>query len=243
MSHDISNIKKWHEVEKLTQEKCGKEFKKLVALYDFPFSVWDSFELLIDDDAFFSKYCNSLAYTRYFELSNVTYQNIFLANHGLYRNAFDNIRYVLESIVQAVYIDSRHPKATIKTKIEILKEIEDKIEYHAIRLIDELQISHKDTLKKEYKVLSQIIHPSYKQIVSELEDMRKRGEFFPSRVDSGEIKKLCETTRKMYDIFFFLLLPHFPELMEKLKKNALFLKYVKSYKTQLLASKLGIKLT
>lgn len=203
MSHDISNIKKWHEVEKLTQEKCGKEFKKLVALYDFPFSVWDSFELLIDDDAFFSKYCNSLAYTRYFELSNVTYQNIFLANHGLYRNAFDNIRYVLESIVQAVYIDSRHPKATIKTKIEILKEIEDKIEYHAIRLIDELQISHKDTLKKEYKVLSQIIHPSYKQIVSELEDMRKRGEFFQAEWTLGKLKNCARQRERCMTFFSF----------------------------------------
>lgn len=243
MSHDFANIKKWNEVEKLTQKKCGKEFKKLIALYDFPFSVWDSFELLIDDDAFFSKYCNSLAYSRYFELSNVTYQNIFLANHGLYRNAFDNIRYVFESIVQAIYIDSRHPKATIKTKIEILKEVEDKIEYHAVRLIDELQISHKDTLKKEYKVLSQIIHPSYKQILSMQEDWKKSREFFPSRVNSGEINNLCESTRVMYDIFFFLFLPHFPELMDKLKGNALFIKYVKNYNAKLVASILGVKLT
>jgi hypothetical protein len=243
MSHDIASIKKWKEVEKLTQEKCGKEFRDIVDLYDFSFSVWDSIESLLDDDTFFSKCCNSLAYMRYFELTEIAYQNIFLVNHGLYRNVFDNIRYILESIVQAVYIDSRHPKTRLLTKIEILKEVEDKIEYHAIRLIDELQINHKDLLKKEYKDLSRIIHPSHKQIVCIQKDMNKgKMEFYPSRVDCKEIRKICESTRMMYNIFFFLLLPHFPEVIEKLKENNLFLKYVKKHRTKMLATLFNIKL-
>lgn len=41
--------------------------------------------------------------------------------------------------------------ASLATKMEILKEIEDRREYHAVRLIDELKLAHKDKLKAEYK--------------------------------------------------------------------------------------------
>ena len=50
----------------------------------------------------------------------------YLTMIGLYRNAFESIRFVLESMIQSLYIDSRHPNASMRTKIEILKEIEGK---------------------------------------------------------------------------------------------------------------------
>jgi hypothetical protein len=67
---------------------------------------------------------------------------LFLVRNGLYRNAFDSIRHMLESTIQAVYLDSNYiginniflsrPNPNIFVKIAILSEVEDKREYHVV---------------------------------------------------------------------------------------------------------------
>lgn len=167
---------------------------------------------------------------------------MFLSTNGLYRNAFDDIRHAMESIVQAIYIDNRHPNASLGTKIEILKEIEDKREYHAVRLIEELKIAHKDKLKTEYKELSREIHPSHKQIEALLRDIKTDEGGIPTSVDCKEISRIYESLKKMYDIFFFLILNHVPELKVPIKNDSGFIKVVKLYKLGLVAEAIDIKL-
>ena len=176
------------------------------------------------------------------ELFRISGHILFLSCNGLYRNAFDDIRHTLESIVQALYIDLRHPKTDIGTKIEILKEVEDKREYHAVRLIDELEIDHKDKLKEEYKKLSQIIHPSHKQIVALMRDIKTEGKGVPTTVSCEEISKIYDSMKMMYNIFFFLVINYFPELKEPLKKNPYFTKGIKVYNLTLLSRVFKVRL-
>ena len=134
-----------------------------------------------------------------------------------------------------------HPEIDVETKIEILKEVEDKREYHAVRLIDELEIDHKDKLRKEYKELSRLIHPSHKQILLMREKLTKRKKFI-EEIDCKEISKIHQSTRVMYDIFFFLFITHFPEMKESLMKNSDFVKDIKFYRLRLTSRALNVRL-
>jgi hypothetical protein len=190
----------------------------------------------------FGAWGHSLYHACLLELFRTSGSILFLSTNGLYRNAFDDIRHTLESIVQAIYIDSRHPNTPLGTRIEILKEIEDKREYHAVRLIDELRIAHKDKLREEYKELSRVIHPTHEQILVLMHDIKTDEKGIPITVNCEEISNIYKSMKKMYDIFFFLILNNFPELRESMKKDADFIKGVKLYKLGLVAEAIGVKL-
>jgi hypothetical protein len=239
---DTQEWKGFERIFKQTKRECSKNRKDILQLIFIIFEFEKSMTKYVGKGKNANLNClNSLAYSCYLELVRISTHILFLSDFGLYRNAFDNIRYVLESIVQALYIDLRHPQIDIKTKIEILKEVEDKTDYHAIRLIDELKIENKDRLKKEYKALSQAIHPSHRQIVATLTDI-KEGVGVPARVDCQEIDKIYNSMKTMYDIFFFLFLTHFPDSKDLLKKNTKFIECVQTYKLRLIAQTMGLKL-
>lgn len=184
------------------------------------------------------KWGNSLYHTCLLEMFRTSGAILFLSINGLYRNAFDSIRHALESIVQSIYVDSNHPDSNLLTKIEILKEIEDRREYHAVRLIDELKIGHKDVIKIEYKELSKLIHPSHKEVLCTIRDIKEKGRGIPTFVDCEEISKIYDSMKRMYDIFYFITLNYLPEFEENLIKDERFKKSVKKYEFKLLSETL-----
>jgi hypothetical protein len=222
-------------------EECGDELEETrqllhAFLYDF-FKTINEYHK--SNPKSIPKYMHSLVFTCFLELVRISGHIFFLSCNGLYRNAFNDIRYALESIVQALYIDFRHPEVNIGTKIEILKEVEDKREYHAIRLIDDLEIDFKGELRKEYKNLSRIIHPSHKQIVRTIKDL-KEDTGVPVTIDCEEIPKIRDSTKRMYDVFFFLFINYFQDFKEVLKKNENFLEKVRIHKLYLLPKILNV---
>jgi hypothetical protein len=245
MLKETSEIEKgFAEIAKESIEKCGNELENIrkfihEIIPHFDASVHECYDT--EGKGVSPKCINSLVFTCYLESFRISGHVLFLSLNGLYRNAFDNIRHLLESVVQALYIDFRHPKTNLPTKIEILKEVEDKVEYHAIRLIGELQIEHKDALQSEYKKLSKIIHPSHKQIVATITDIiKERG--IPATVDCEELGRIYTSMVRMYDIFFFLFLNYFEELGQNLTGNADFVHDVKNYKLYMTAKALKINL-
>ena len=161
---------------------------------------------------------------------------LFFSCSGLYRQAFNNIRYALESIVQATYLDNRHPNTLLTTKIEILKEVENQRDYRANSLITKLEgiSEYKNSLTKEYSNLSKNIHHSHKQITATLADIREDNGI-PVTIDCEEIARIFESLTRLYDIFFLLFITHFPELKETLEKNDVFIKSVKKYNLPMLS--------
>lgn len=180
-----SLVKEYQEVLRKSREKYEDKLESIQKLiFDVNRHFWTTYDecCRLDKSDQLRKFFDSLINNCYLESWRISPQILYFCSHGFYRNAFESIRYVLESAVQALYIDIRHPEIDFDTKIEILKEVEGKIDYRTTRLIDELEISHKDLLKKEYKRLSQIIHPSHRQHLA--------------RMESDWVKALCKSTLK-----------------------------------------------
>lgn len=240
MLKNLDELEKgFQEVVEKSKEACGDKLSEMRELIYIMKSFYPSLIKCCAPDGkkIEKKYSNSLAFWCHHELIRASGHILFLSMNALYRNAFDNIRHVLESIVQALYIDSRHPDAHITVKIQILKEVEDRREYHAIRLIDELDIPHpygnsKNVLTKEYRKLSSIIHPSHKEIIATLSESADEG--IPAKIDCKEITRIFNGMITMYDIFYFLYIVHFPDLGKALKENGSFIKLAESYDLKLL---------
>ena len=233
MLRSLNTLEKgFRQIAEQSKEECGSELEKIRQLTFVMSHIHKTLKEFYDVNL--AKYENSLVFTCFLELHRISGHILFLSCSGLYRSAFDDIRYALESIVQALYIDLRHPKSDIETKIEILREVEDKREYHAVRLIDELDIDHKVKLKTEYKKLSAIIHPSHKQVIATWRDiLEDKG--VPVTIDCKEVSKIYSSMKRTFDIFFFLYIIYFPETKELLRKNPDFIKDIKAYDLSLLS--------
>jgi len=236
--------KGFRDVSEKSKKECIDELEKIHQLiliikdFDKSFKECET----SDGKTLLPRYAHSLVFTCYVELVRISGHILFLSCNGLYINAFNNIRYALESIVQALYIDVRHPKSDLKTKIEILKEVEDKYEYRFGRLIRELKhIDNKKELIEEYRKLSQIIHPTHEQVIATITDLYEN-KGVPTTIDCEEISKLYDSMTNMYDIFFFLLITYFPEVKDSLRKNTNFAKDIKNYNLTLLSKVFNVKL-
>lgn len=234
-------IASFQEITKRSSEECGDELNKITRLI---LSCFYDFHKLESKAGFqgkkdFCKKCtNSLVYTCYLELARLSSHILFFAYNGLYRHAFNDIRYILESIIQSFYIDSTHPHSSFDTKIEILDEIEDKREYRAIGLIEHLSIGeNKNSLQREYTRLSEMIHHSHKQIVTTIYDVfgGEQDKARPVRIDCKEVMKIYESMKVMYDIFFSLYITYFPEFKEFVKKDPEYTNIIKIYNLHLLS--------
>ena len=226
-------------ISKKSKEDCGDKLEEIRQLTYVSRHIEKTIRGLVESDS--SKYRNSLVFGCFLRLVRISGHILFLSCNALYRNAFDDIRHALESVVQALYIDLRHPKTDINTRIEILKEVEGKREYRVMRLIEELKIEHKEKLKEEYKRLSRIVHPSHKQIEAVWRDILE-GKGIPATIDCEEISKIYDSMKKMYDIFFFLFILRFPEFKKSLEKNLDFIKIIKVYNLTLLSTVFEVRL-
>lgn len=213
-------------------KKCESESETLRIF------IWDSaevFNLLLRPQ----KYSLTLIDMRIKELYELEVHILYLSLSGLYRNVFHDIRYILESAVQSVYIDSRHSNCSLRTKIEILKEVEDKRDYRILNLISKLEnLGYKDDLTKEYKRLSQIIHPSYRSIVEIASSIQEHADStfpFPP-ISCREVSNVFESLRMTFDMVLFLYLWSTPEMKKKelLEKTEL-VEYCRKYNMLLLS--------
>jgi len=162
---------------------------------------------------------------------------IFLVRNGLYRNAFDSIRHMLESTIQALYLDSNYtgvnniflsrPDPNIFVKIAILTEVEDKRDYRVQRLINVLSIGYKDRIRRIYKELSQMVHPSHKQIEKTMESITKPEEKLAKPVDCKEIEVIFKSLVNVYDVLLFLFFTLYPEDQKTLIEEKDFISFVK----------------
>jgi hypothetical protein len=225
------------DISKKSRKKCGdelEELRRLTFLAGYFLHTYVAYQKR--NEAGCSALANSLRHACFLELIRISGHVVFLSCNGLYRNAFDDIRYALESIVQALYIDNEHSEAPFSAKMEILKEIEGKREYRAQSLIDKLKLGeHQTKLQVEYKELSKIVHPSHRHVETFLKDFKTKEQGVPTAISCEEISNICESLKRMYDIFLFLVVSNHTELIELLKKNPKFTKSVEAYGLPLLS--------
>ena len=167
----------------------------------------------------FGKY-NSILLLRFVELQKQLCLLHFGVLSGLYHQSIRELRYIMESIIQAYYIDREHPEVTIECKLEIIKEIDKLV---GGRLIDRTDLEHKKELKALYSDLSKYIHSSYKELKPTIE----KGEV-DCRVTFAFNKdlfyKCLEFSNRTMDAFFFVILSLYPEIVSKIREDQMLLK-------------------
>jgi hypothetical protein len=245
MLKDIDNLEKeFQAIATKSDQECKNELEELRKFIHNTRCIWDNhIENVKTGTIDNKKWVNSLIGWCFFESVRTCGHTLHLAHYGLYRNAFDNIRHMLESIIQALYLDLRYrgidnviisrPEPNIFVKLAILREVEDKRDYHALRLIDELDIGYKDRIKQIYRELSQTVHPSHRQIEQTLEDFYKRNEDIVVTIDCAEISNICKSLINVYDVVVVFYMTYFPEVKKSLSENKDFVNFVKNYKLYL----------
>ncbi len=235
------NFKDFHK----TLEKSVKECTELPKINELLFIVGWIFATFLKIPKFFvegkvsEKYRQSLTFTCFIEFMHNSNCTTFLTASGLYKNAYHNLRYALESIVHSTYIDLRHPDSDFKTKIEILDEVENLPAYHGVKLVKDLEISNKDDImreydkiNKEYKKLSRNVHFTYRHLLVTEKNIIESS-VHSTEMDCSEVSRIYDSMKTVYDFFIFLFLSYFPELKEPLTKNEEFTKAVKDHNLNL----------
>ncbi len=225
-------------------EKSGKECKEeLEKFRDLSYNLAYSFLTLVNEYTL-KELMDSLMFWCYIESTEILGYTLYLLLCGLYRNASENIRHILELTVQAYYIDINHPKTSFLTKLEILKEIEDKREYHVRRLIDEKLSFRNDVCKNidckgflniAYTNLSQEIHPSHNKIIATRKEAMTPSEGLLGLVECREISRIFDSVKIVLDVFFVLFVFEHPDFLDNIRKDKDFVNCVKKYKLKLLS--------
>jgi hypothetical protein len=80
---------------------------------------------------------------------------------GSYHAVFRELRFMLDGVAQACYIDLNHPDAPLACKLEVYKALGDIGGFIGGRLFDRIRdFPEKEQLKRLYKELSRYVHPS-----------------------------------------------------------------------------------
>lgn len=227
----------------VAMEKSKKECVNLTKMNELIFALactaiaFLKVPSFFDEDRYVSeRYSQSLVFTWFIESLRNSTCTVYLSGCGLYRNAYQNIRYALESIIRASYFDSSYPDVDFPTKVEIQKEVEDLPKYWGVRLVRKLNVSYKketiEVVKNEYKKLSRKIHSDPVQFVATAKNFMERS-YSAVYVDCSDVTSIYDSMRVLHDVFFLLLLTHFPEIRKQLVKNEEFVKTIKSHNLNL----------
>lgn len=219
-------IKMAREIRKETEEEIPeKDYVTWVEHYNNWIDLIRPFMSSLSE---FEKY-NGLLFFRFFELTKQLFWLHFSVLSGAYHQSIRELRYILESAIQAYYIDREHPEAMIGCKLEIIKEIDKLI---GGRLIDRTDLEHKNELKVLYSDLSKYVHGSYEELRPTIEE----GEL-DYRVTLAFNKELfykcMEFTNRVMDAFFFVLLSSYPDIITKIREDQLLLQSLNENKCAL----------
>lgn len=172
---------------------------------------------------------NSLLLLRFVELQKQLFLLHFSVLSGAYHQSIRELRYILESAIQAYYIDKKHPEATIGCKLEIIEEINKLI---GGRLIEDTDLKRKKELKALYSDLSKSVHSSYEELRPTIEkgevDYRVTFAF-----NKEQFYKCMEFTNRVMDAFFFVMLSLYPEIITKIREDQLLLQSLNENKCAL----------
>ena len=204
----------YEEIEEQTWARVGKKYHTWTEHYNNWIAIISPLVETVSDE----EKSNSLIFFRLLELQKLLYMIGLNVCGSTYHTAIRELRYALESMVQAFYLDTEHPETTIVCKLEILKEIERLV---GGRLIDSMKVDKKvrGKAKKVYSELSKFVHSSY----DELEPVIKKGEI-DTRVTFSfdqELFNRCERlTNEAMDVMYYLIFMRFPDLKNKIKDRA-----------------------
>jgi len=139
--------------------------------------------------------------------------------YGKYHQAIRELRYIVDSMGQAYYLDAKHPEASISRKLEIVKEIGKQT--FGSRLIDKLDLDHKhkQELKSLYSGLSKYAHSSYEELEPLIRE--GRGDWRVTfAFDDDQFSRTVEFTNKVMDAVYLMMFRRFPDVARRVSTKA-----------------------
>lgn len=80
---------------------------------------------------------------------------------GAYQTVFKELRFLLDSVMQAYYIDYNHHEASLKARFEVYKALENWGGFIGTKLFSKVKGIHfREELNLHYRELSNYVHPS-----------------------------------------------------------------------------------
>jgi hypothetical protein len=120
---------------------------------------------------------------------------------GSYQSVFRELRFMLDGIAQACYIDLNHVDASLQTKLEVYKALCDLGGFIGSALFDRLTgFTKKQDLKNLYSQLSLYVHPSINESRRWV-DVRKHEELVDiMKFNKFDVELLNEVLTKCKDV-------------------------------------------
>jgi len=232
--------KRWHfnfKELKDALDKSEKECFDLKRMNELIFALGSIAIAFLKIPTFFNKtrhvsesFSQSLLFTSFLESFRNSHHTVFLSGCGMYKNAYHNIRYALEFLVQSYYIDKKYPNDSFPTKVEALTRIENNYKYQGRRLVNKLRLcaTLKKEIKKEYSKLSKKVHSTHKQFENTAYNFMDI-DYHSVYVDCNEVTNIYKSMITVYDLFFLLIITIFPEIRQSLLENKEFMETIKTH--------------
>lgn len=174
---------------------------------------------------------NSMVIVRLLDLN---YDLLWIMMNVIYSAAYHQVirelRFLIDSMAQALYLDTEHPGADIYCKMEIVKEIEKDL--FGSRLIERLPIQHKEKLKQLYSLLSKYSHSSYKELEPAI--IQGKVDYRITSTFDEELFGQCETlTHNVMDVIYLLVLNRFPQLCQRIAEDKVTMQILARFGCQL----------
>ena len=165
-----------------------------------------------------------IVYFQFFRLFKEIYWLQFLFHNGNYPMIYRILRYILELISQAYYIDSKYPDLSLDEQIEKTKEMEETIYgWNLVKsVLCEILNSNEQSIRLNFKPLwdhlNKYVHPSVKQM-----DIVATEDFSSLVTDSFNENiaiDVLRTTNEIFDIVNMIIFKKFSRIKElSLKYN------------------------
>jgi hypothetical protein len=209
----------WVEIRKETIEQLGgREGLKIV---DFHGNNWIDIVRWISSE-YKKEEQMSIVSFQFSRLFKEIYWLQFLFHTGNYPTAYRNLRYILEMICQAYYIDTKYPTLTLDEQIGKAMEIEKRLSSWNIvsnalcKVFNRAEREIRAHFKPLWDDLNKYAHPSAKQM-----DLIAEQDFSALVTDSFNenlARELLAVTDKVFDIVYAVILKRFPKSVSLAQK-------------------------
>lgn len=213
LQHSLDNLyKHWRQIRGETIAQLGE--REALQIIDFHGNNW------IDIMGWISS-----AYERQQQMNIISFQFVrlfkeiywlqFFFHTGNYPTAYRNLRYMLEIVCQAYYIDTMYPALTLDEQIDKAREIEERVFGWKIvssalgKVLNKPQEEIRVSFKPLWDKLNRYAHPSTIQM-----DLVAKEDFSALVTDSFNenlARELLMATDKVFDVVYAVVLKRFPK--------------------------------
>ncbi|MCP8305342.1 MAG: hypothetical protein H3Z50_07770 [archaeon] len=206
-------------IKEIGPETKREEEQKYGVLNKLYFNLLDDIELKVPASIDQADRDNSLVYDRFVGLGFAFIRCSTLILLGAYDASSRELRFILESMLNAYNLDKEHPETELKCKLEIIKATERRV--YGGRLIEKsgLPKGKKDRFNNLYKNLCGYIHVSHKY------DEMKENKYIPE-FDKDLFGESLNLVKEVFDACLYIFLmkfsnpkPTFEKKKELLKDN------------------------